>query len=73
MPKCRYCGKQMIVLKHSDSGLSGGGGAKYKCPNSPHPKCPKCDKTMIKPLDSTDKTYTRRLSKYECLKCKGEF
>jgi len=36
----------MRVLKQSTSGIRGGGGARYKCPNSPHPKCPKCGGAM---------------------------
>lgn len=46
MPTCHYCGRQMDVLRASTTGRSGGGGARYRCKNTPHPRCPICNKTM---------------------------
>jgi hypothetical protein len=40
------------ITKKVHSGTTGGGGNSYNWPNSLHPKCPTCGKTMSKPRDS---------------------
>lgn len=66
---CHWCGREMIVVKQSTSGISGGGGARYRCPNTPHPRCPKCKRTMERNFYWNGSTITYRDDKWHCRKC----
>lgn len=63
----------MAVLRRSTSGISGGGGARYKCPNSPHPKCPKCKGAMHRDFYYTQGDLIRyRDDKWHCRPCENK-
>jgi hypothetical protein len=69
MPMCQWCGNQMIVLKRSTSGIRGGGGARYRCPLSPHPKCPTCHRSMHRDFCWNGSRLVYRDDKWHCRHC----
>jgi len=59
----------MRQIAYGHSGRSGGAGNKYKCPNSPHPKCPKCKRAMHRNFDFSGSTIRYRDGLWHCRNC----
>lgn len=59
----------MRQIAYGHSGTSGGGGNRYKCPNSPHPKCPKCKRAMHRSFYFVGDQIRYRDSAWHCPDC----